>query len=51
MLYSQTLRLFFVVSLCMAFTEEVVCEETIKMAFGNLARTYRDRNNDIVNNG
>lgn len=45
MLYSQTLRLFSVVSLCMAFTEELVCEETIKMAFGNLARTYRDRNN------
>ncbi len=45
MLYFQTLRLFFVVSLCMAFMEEVVCEETIKMAFGNLARTYRDRNN------
>ena len=32
----------------MAFMEELVCEETIKMAFGNLARTYRDRNNLIL---
>ena len=44
MLYFQTLRLFFVVSLCMAFTKELVCEEAIKMAFGNLAHAYRDRN-------